>query len=162
MSKFLEFFWYIKNPKNVDPETIAVNSSNYRKSPKNSDTRKMCCSHPKIWTRWLCRKIMSPKDADGLANSEDPDQTAPLGAVWSGSTLFAQTYLPKNFGSLRYPKIWSRQFYHTVLMCLQKVQTDRQTLCNPWSDCSYTVCPDLSVQKQDHYGRCILASHKWG
>ena len=24
---------------------------------------------------------MSPKDADGLANSEDPDQTAPLGTV---------------------------------------------------------------------------------
>ena len=27
-----------------------------------------------------------------MANSEDPDQTAPLGAVWSGSALFAQTY----------------------------------------------------------------------
>ena len=25
-----------------------------------------------------------------MANSEDPDQTAPLGAVWSWSTLFAQ------------------------------------------------------------------------
>ena len=24
-----------------------------------------------------------------VANSVDPDQTAPLGAVWSGSTLFA-------------------------------------------------------------------------
>ena len=24
-----------------------------------------------------------------MANSMDPDQTAPLGAVWSGSTLFA-------------------------------------------------------------------------
>ena len=24
-----------------------------------------------------------------MANSEDPDQTAPEGAVWSGSTLFA-------------------------------------------------------------------------
>ena len=39
---------------------------------------------------------MSPKDADRIANSADPDQTAPLGAVWSGSALFAQTYLPKN------------------------------------------------------------------
>ena len=37
---------------------------------------------------------MSPKDADGMANSVDPDQTAPL-AVWSGSTLFAQAYLSK-------------------------------------------------------------------
>ena len=25
----------------------------------------------------------------GFANSVDPDQTAPLGAVWSGSALFA-------------------------------------------------------------------------
>ena len=25
----------------------------------------------------------------GRANSVDPDQTAPLGAVWSGSALFA-------------------------------------------------------------------------
>ena len=32
---------------------------------------------------------MSTKDADGIANSVDPDQIAPLGAVWSGSTLFA-------------------------------------------------------------------------
>ena len=37
-----------------------------------------------------------------MANSVDPDQTAPLGAVWSGSALFAQTYLSENLGSLRY------------------------------------------------------------
>ena len=30
---------------------------------------------------WLYRRVMSPKDADGMANSVDPDQTAPLGAV---------------------------------------------------------------------------------
>ena len=35
-----------------------------------------------------------------IANSEDPDQTAPLRAVRSGSVLFAQTYLLENFGSL--------------------------------------------------------------
>ena len=45
---------------------------------------------------------MHPTDADGIANSVDPDQTAPLGAVWSGSTLFAQTHLSGNLGSLRY------------------------------------------------------------
>ena len=45
---------------------------------------------------------MYPKDAVGIANSVDPDQTAPLGAIWSGSALFAQTYLSENFGSLRY------------------------------------------------------------
>ena len=40
---------------------------------------------------------MSPNDADGMANSVDPDQTAR-----SGSALFAQTYLSENLGSLRY------------------------------------------------------------
>ena len=39
---------------------------------------------------------MSPKDADQMSNSVDPDQTAPLGAVWSGSTLFAKTSLSEN------------------------------------------------------------------
>ena len=40
---------------------------------------------------------MHPKDADGIANSVDPDQTAPL-----GSALFAQTCLSENLGKLRY------------------------------------------------------------
>ena len=47
---------------------------------------------------------MGLNDADGIANSEDPDQTAPLGAVWSGSALFAQAYLSENLGSLQYGK----------------------------------------------------------
>ena len=37
-----------------------------------------------------------------MANIVDPDQTAPLGAVWSGSTLFAHIRLSENLGSLRY------------------------------------------------------------
>ena len=45
---------------------------------------------------------MSPNDADGMANSVDPDQTAPLGAVWSGTALFAKAYQSENLGSLRY------------------------------------------------------------
>ena len=36
----------------------------------------------------LFLKILS-----GMANSVDPDQTAPSGAVWSGSTLFAYAIL---------------------------------------------------------------------
>ena len=40
------------------------------------------------------------KKANRRANSEDPDQTAFLGAVWSGSALFAQTYLSEgHYGS---------------------------------------------------------------
>ena len=30
---------------------------------------------------WLYRRVISPNDADGMANSVNPDQTAPLGAV---------------------------------------------------------------------------------
>ena len=36
---------------------------------------------------------MHPKDANGMANSVDPDQTASSEAVWSWSALFAETYL---------------------------------------------------------------------
>ena len=43
---------------------------------------------------------MHPKDADEMANSEDPDQTALREAVWSGSTLLAQICLSKNLVSL--------------------------------------------------------------
>ena len=75
----------------------------YRKFPKYSDTQNICCNHSKIWTMWLYHRVMSPNDIEGTANSVDPDQTAaPLGAVWSGSALFAQAYLSENLGSLRY------------------------------------------------------------
>ena len=84
-------------------QCTATNSSNlhsiYRKFPKYSDPPKNCCTHSKIWTMWLYRRVMSPNNADGMANSVDPDQT---GGVWSGSALFAQAYLSKNLGSLRY------------------------------------------------------------
>ena len=34
-----------------------------------------------------------PKIPSGMANNVDPDQTAPSGAVWSGSILFAYAIL---------------------------------------------------------------------
>ena len=74
-------------------EQVHVNKNNtYRKFPKYSDTPKMCCNHCKIWSIRLYFRVMSPNDADGKANSVDPDQTAPL----SGSELFAQAYLSEN------------------------------------------------------------------
>ena len=36
---------------------------------------------------------MCPENKDKMTNIVDPDQTAPKGAVWSGSTLFAHSYL---------------------------------------------------------------------
>ena len=49
----------------------------YCKFPKYLDTQKICCSYSEIWTMWLYHRVNSPNDADGMANSVDPDQTAP-------------------------------------------------------------------------------------
>ena len=54
-----------------------------------------------MWTMLLYHRVTSPNDADGMANSVDPDQAAPLEAVWSGSALFAQANLSEHLGSLR-------------------------------------------------------------
>ena len=53
----------------------------YRKVPKFSDARKRRCNLPKIQTKRPNLRVFLQKDANGVANSEDPDQTAPLGAV---------------------------------------------------------------------------------
>ena len=53
----------------------------YRKVPKFSDARKLCCNLPKIQTKMPNPRVFCQKDANGIADSEDPDQTAPLGAV---------------------------------------------------------------------------------
>ena len=47
---------------------------------------------------------MHPKDADGMANSVDPDQTASSEAVCSWSALFAETYLSQYIEFVRYVK----------------------------------------------------------
>ena len=52
----------------------------YRKVPKFWDTRKLCCNH-KTGKKGFTMEYRHPKDADSIANSEDPDQTVPLGAV---------------------------------------------------------------------------------
>ena len=55
---------------------------------------------------------MHPKDADGMANSVDPDQTASSEAVWSWSALFAETYLSQYIEFVRYLKsLWQWMFY---------------------------------------------------
>ena len=43
------------------------------------DTQKSCCNYPKIGTVSFYYRVIGPKDADGIANSADPDQTAPQG-----------------------------------------------------------------------------------
>ena len=54
----------------------------FRKVPKFLDARKLSCNLPEIQTkRQNLNQVFPQKDANGIANSEDPDQTAPLGAV---------------------------------------------------------------------------------
>ena len=53
----------------------------YRKVTKFSDAGKVCCNLPKILTKVPNLRVFHQKDANEIANSEDPDQTAPLGAV---------------------------------------------------------------------------------
>ena len=57
--------------------------------------KKLCCNSHKIQTKRPNLKVFCQNYANGIANSEDPDRTAPLG---SGSALFAQTYLSEKLG----------------------------------------------------------------
>ena len=58
---------------NVSAQSSTITLQNFQ-TPKN------CCNYLKIWTMWLYHIVMSPKDADRMANSVDPDQTAR--AIW--------------------------------------------------------------------------------
>ena len=58
-----------------------ANLKYYCKVPKFSGARKLCCSLPKIQTKRQKLRVLHGINANGIANSEDPDQTAPRGAV---------------------------------------------------------------------------------
>ena len=53
----------------------------YRKVPKFSAPKKLCCNLPKILTKRPNLRVFCRNGANRIANSEDPDQTASLGAV---------------------------------------------------------------------------------
>ena len=109
---------------------------------KNWDTRKNCCNYPKIVTISFYYRLIGPKDADRMANSVDPDQTAP------GFTLFAQIFLSNNLGSLRKKQYcgrkrkykWAREqqnLQNQMTMCIQQrlrsgglVMQSDQSLCS--------------------------------
>ena len=74
--------YQLTHVKNDFIETVSSTSySSYRKTPKFSVTQNVCCNLPKIQTKRQSLLIFRLKDANGIANGEDPDQTAPLGAV---------------------------------------------------------------------------------
>ena len=49
----------------------------YRKIPTFSDTYLLYCKHSKIQIKRFYYGVIPPNDANGIANSEDPDQTVP-------------------------------------------------------------------------------------
>ena len=84
--------------------------NNYRKNSKIWDTSNNCHSCPKNRKVWCNFALMHPKDADGMANSVDPDQTASSEAVWSWSALFAETYLSQYIEFVRYSEFQENIF----------------------------------------------------
>ena len=77
VQKFRNFTVFINN--NIINGNREV--SHYHKVPKFSDARNFCCNLPKTQTKRPNLRVFRQKVANGIANSEDPDQTAPLGAV---------------------------------------------------------------------------------
>ena len=75
------------------------NIKHYRKSSQYLDVKNVCRNYRKTKKKRFSRREMCPKGADGMANSVEPDQTAPQGTVCSGSALFAEV---NHLGSLRY------------------------------------------------------------
>ena len=61
--------------------SVKVVSLYYFKIPNVLNTRKYCCNLPKIQTRTPNLREFHQKGANGIANNEDLDQTAPLGVV---------------------------------------------------------------------------------
>ena len=66
----------------------------YRKNSKIWDTSNNCHNCPKNRNVWCNTALMDPKDADGMANSVDLDQTASSEAVWSWSALLLRPICP--------------------------------------------------------------------
>ena len=114
--------------------------------------KKMCCNHSKVWTMWVYHRAMSPNDADGMANSVDPDQTAPLGAVWSGSALFAQAYLSENLGSIRYtwnPNTWLCAETWLLIAC----NTAFYAIIFMYLSCIYVYCFNPEARTVEQGGK---------
>ena len=64
-----------------------------RKVTKLWYTRNLCCNLPKIQEKRQSLRVFCLIHANWIANCEGPDQTTLLGAVWSGSALFAKARL---------------------------------------------------------------------
>ena len=79
----------LQHPKPIFTLLQVLAETPYCKILKYSDTWKIAVIILKL-EQCGSTTVMSPKDADEMANSVEPDQTIPpLWAVWSGSTMFS-------------------------------------------------------------------------
>ena len=97
---------------------IVVLSWIYRKNSKYWDTLNYYRDCPTNGIVGFYSAILHSKDADRITNRVDTDQTAPWGAVWSGSALFARTYLSQYFKLLRYSLI--KDYYIFKVDCWKR------------------------------------------
>ena len=113
MSGSVQVFQFIFNfSSHRNTGQTDTNKSRYRRNSKIWDTSNNCRNCPKKWKVWCNIALMHPKDADGMANSVDPDQTASSEPVWSWSALFAETYLSQYIEFVRYCKFFFAFFAH--------------------------------------------------
>ena len=126
----------------------------YHKNPKNSDTWKSCCNHPKILTRWLYIRKMRPKDVKGIANSVDPDQNAP-----SSSLIWVCTVCPDlSVRKLRIIMVHLRMLLTMLTTAWQNHQCDLCVQQRLRSACTSTQCGQSSLSAWRRFG--FLATHK--
>lgn len=99
------------------------NAENYCNDHNDQDIPSMWCNNPKIWTIWFHCRVMCPIGSDRIANIVVPDQTAPLGAVWSGSTIFANALLSNICDFMVYLLMWSFTYYLQQWQVLMNVSS---------------------------------------
>ena len=103
---------------------------------------------------WIYHRVKSPNDAAGMANSVDPDQTAPQRSSLIWSALFAKAYLSENLGSLWYPKMGKNWFCQKLLH--QKDETSKRCRENPKNSDTKNISVILLKFKQ--FGFTMLQS----
>ena len=87
--------WLYSDLLSIVYQAFNTRAKRYRKVPKFLDARKLCCNLPKIKKMEPNLRVFRQKDANGIANSEDTDQTAPLGAVNLGLHCLPRPICPK-------------------------------------------------------------------
>ena len=90
----------------------------------NLDTWKSCCNHPRI--KQGSFTVESTKDAKGIANSVDPDQT----------------YLSENLGSLQYVCEWNIGYLFIDVGLVYKMQL--KSICVLWK-IQYWICANIQL-----------------